>query len=246
MNDAAGARAGAANRTEDGRAVLIQLDGLNKTLRTPAGAVKVLDAIDLSVRSGEFVSVMGPSGSGKTTLLSMLGLLDGGFEGRYLLDGNDVGALREQERKRLATQRIGFVFQHYHLLDDLSVAENIDLPLEYRDVPRAERRRRVEEVLEEFGLDDKHKWFPRMLSGGQQQLVAVARAVAGRPKLLLADEPTGALHSSQGEMIMEVLQRLNEQGTTIIQVTHNPEYAARAHRVLQMRDGRFPATGAAG
>lgn len=228
------------------RPPLIQLIGINKSLRSPAGALRVLDGIDLEVGVGEFVSVMGPSGSGKTTLLALLGMLDGGFEGRYVLDGIETGSLREAQRKQLATQRIGFVFQHYHLLDDLSVRENIELPLDYRDVPRAERRRRVDEVLDEFDLRGRQDWYPRMLSGGQQQLVAVARAVAGRPKLLLADEPTGALHSSQGEMIMQVLQRLNDAGTTVIQVTHHADYAARADRVLQMRDGRLKQAEAAG
>lgn len=218
---------------------MISLHNINKTLRTPAGPWPVLRNIELSIAPGEFVSIMGPSGAGKTSLLSLLGLLDSEFEGEYRLDGVAVNGLREAERKTLAARTIGFVFQHYHLIDDLSVGENIELPLDYRGVPRAERRARVSEVLSEFELEGKRDWYPRMLSGGQQQLVAVARAIAAEPKLLLADEPTGALHSSQGEMIMNVLQRLNRAGTTIIQVTHHPDYARRAGRVLQMRDGRL-------
>ncbi|MBD8528065.1 ABC transporter ATP-binding protein [Pseudomarimonas arenosa] len=222
---------------------MITLTNINKTLRTPAGPWSVLRDIELQIAEGEFVSIMGPSGAGKTSLLSLLGLLDSEFEGDYVLAGKSVRSLRDAERKQLAASAIGFVFQHYHLIDDLSVAENIELPLDYRGVPKAERRARVNEVLSEFELAEKSRWYPRMLSGGQQQLVAVARAIAPRPKLLLADEPTGALHSSQGEMIMQVLQRLNQAGTTIVQVTHHPDYAQRAGRVLQMRDGRLVAAG---
>ena len=218
---------------------MIELRRLGKNLDTPAGPMRVLDAIDLRVERGEFVSIMGPSGAGKTSLLSLLGLLDADFDGDYRLDGVSVAGLRDSARKQLAARQIGFVFQHYHLLDELSVAKNIELPLEYRGLAKAERRQRVDEVLSEFGLEGKRGWYPRMLSGGQQQLVAVARAVAAKPSLLLADEPTGALHSSQGVMIMDLLQRLNRAGTTIVQVTHHPGYAERAGRVLQMHDGRL-------
>ena len=226
------------------RVNVIKLTNINKSLRTPAGVWPVLRDINLHIAAGEFVSIMGPSGAGKTSLLSLIGMLDGEFEGDYLLDGTAVRSLRDNDRKQLAAGTIGFVFQHYHLIDDLTVAENIELPLDYRGVPKAERRARVADVLREFELDGKSNWYPRMLSGGQQQLVAVARAIAARPRLLLADEPTGALHSSQGEMIMDVLQRLNRAGTTVIQVTHHPDYAKRAGRVLEMRDGRLD--GAAG
>jgi ABC-type lipoprotein export system ATPase subunit len=218
---------------------VIQLQQIRKSYRVGAGNQAVLDGIDLTVAEGEFVSIMGPSGSGKTSLLAVLGLLDSDWQGSYQFDGTAVHSLKESARKAFARHRIGLVFQHYHLLDDLSVAENIDLPLDYLGVPRGERQQRVEEVLRRFELVDKRGHYPRQLSGGQQQMVAVARAVASRPRLLLADEPTGALHSSQGEVIMDLLQELNRAGTTIIQVTHNPQYAGRAGRVLQMRDGRL-------
>ncbi len=218
---------------------MIELHSLTKRHRLPAGEQRVLDAIHLEVAEGEFVSIMGPSGSGKTSLLSVLGLLDGDWQGEYRFEGVALHAMKEAARKDFARERIGFVFQHYHLLDDLSVAENIELPLDYRGVPRAERRARVDAVLERFGLGDRRSLYPRQLSGGQQQMVAVARAAVARPRLLLADEPTGALHSSQGDLIMDLLAELNRAGTTVVQVTHNPDYAARAGRVLQMRDGRL-------
>jgi putative ABC transport system ATP-binding protein len=220
---------------------MIELHSLTKRHRLPAGEQRVLDAIHLEVAEGEFVSIMGPSGSGKTSLLSVLGLLDADWQGEYRFEGVALHAMKEAARKDFARERIGFVFQHYHLLDDLSVAENIELPLDYRGVPRAERRARVDAVLERFGLGDRRALYPRQLSGGQQQMVAVARAAVARPRLLLADEPTGALHSSQGDLIMDLLAELNRAGTTVVQVTHNPDYAARAGRVLQMRDGRLAA-----
>lgn len=218
---------------------MIELHALTKRHRLPAGEQRVLDAISLKVAEGEFVSIMGPSGSGKTSLLSVLGLLDADWQGEYRFEGSALHAMKEPARKAFARERISFVFQHYHLLDDLSVAENIELPLDYRGVPRAERRARVDAVLERFDLADRRTLYPRQLSGGQQQMVAVARAAVARPRLLLADEPTGALHSSQGELIMDLLGELNRAGTTVVQVTHNPDYAARAGRVLQMRDGRL-------
>ncbi len=218
---------------------MIQLQNIRKSYRIAGGSQTVLDNVDLGVAEGEFVSIMGPSGSGKSTLLSVLGLLDSDWQGDYRFDGVALHAMKESERKNFARGRIGLVFQHYHLLDDLNVAENIDLPLDYLGVARAERRQRVDEVLQRFALGDKRGHYPRQLSGGQQQMLAIARALAGRPRLLLADEPTGALHSSQGEAIMELLVELNRAGTTIVQVTHNPDYAARAGRVLQMRDGRL-------
>ncbi len=220
---------------------MIRLHGLTKRHRLPAGEQRVLDDIHLEVAEGEFVSIMGPSGSGKTSLLSVLGLLDGDWQGEYRFEGAALHAMKEAARKDFARERIGFVFQHYHLLDDLSVAENIELPLDYRGVARAERRARVDAVLERFGLGDRRALYPRQLSGGQQQMVAVARAAVARPRVLLADEPTGALHSSQGDLIMDLLAELNRAGTTVVQVTHNPDYAARAGRVLQMRDGRLAA-----
>jgi len=218
---------------------MIELHAITKRHRLPAGEQRVLDAIDLRIAEGEFVSIMGPSGSGKTSLLSVLGLLDADWQGEYRFEGSALHAMKEAARKAFARDRIGFVFQHYHLLDDLSVAENIELPLDYRGIARAERRARVDAVLERFDLVSRRALYPRQLSGGQQQMVAVARAAVAQPRLLLADEPTGALHSSQGELIMDLLAELNRAGTTVVQVTHNPEYAARAGRILQMRDGRL-------
>ncbi len=218
---------------------MIELTALNKSWKLPNGPQYVLRDVSLSIAEGEFVSIMGPSGSGKTSLLSVLGLLDSDWKGEYVFDGQPLHSMRERERKAFARDRIGFVFQHYHLLDDMTVAENLDLPLDYRDLPRAERRSRVDAVLDRFGLADKRALYPRQLSGGQQQMVAVARAAILRPRVLLADEPTGALHSSQGEVIMDLLGELNRDGTTIVQVTHNPDYAKRAHRVVEMRDGQL-------
>jgi putative ABC transport system ATP-binding protein len=218
---------------------MISLHAIRKSYRLPSGPQAVLADIDLEVAEGEFVSIMGPSGSGKSSLLAVLGLLDADWQGDYRFDGSALHAMKERERKAFARDRIGFVFQHYHLLDELTVAENLDLPLDYRDLPRAERRARVDAVLARFGLEDRRALYPRQLSGGQQQMVAVARAAILRPRLLLADEPTGALHASQGELIMDLLAELNRDGTTIVQVTHNPDYAARASRVVEMRDGRL-------
>ena len=218
---------------------MIKLSSINKSYRARGGDSPVLKDVGMQVAQGEFVSIMGPSGSGKSTLLGVLGLLDAGWQGEYVFDGIALQTLSDSKRKAFARERIGLVFQHYHLLDDLSVAENIELPLDYLGVARAERRSRVDDLLQRFELDDKRQRYPRELSGGQQQMVAVARALATRPRLLLADEPTGALHSSQGEIIMSLLTELNSAGTTIIQVTHNPDYAARGGRVLLMHDGRL-------
>lgn len=218
---------------------MISLHSIRKSYRLPSGPQFVLQDIALEVARGEFVSIVGPSGSGKTSLLAVLGLLDADWQGDYRFDGRALHALKERERKAFARDHIGFVFQHYHLLDELTVAENLELPLDYRDLPKAERRARVDAVLERFGLVDRRALYPRQLSGGQQQMVAVARAAILRPRLLLADEPTGALHSSQGELIMALLAELHRGGTTIVQVTHNPDYAARASRVIEMRDGRL-------
>jgi putative ABC transport system ATP-binding protein len=192
---------------------------------------------------GEFLSIMGPSGSGKSSLLAVLGLLDADWQGEYHFDGRALHAAKERERKAFARDHIGFVFQHYHLLDDLTVAENLNLPLEYRDLPRPERRARIDAVLERFGIGDRRALYPRQLSGGQQQMVAVARAAILQPRVLLADEPTGALHSSQGEVIMDLLAELHAGGTTIVQVTHNPDYAARGSRVVEMSDGQLETGG---
>lgn len=216
---------------------MIQLQGLQKSYRLPAGEQWVLRDVDLDIAEGEFLSIMGPSGSGKSSLLSVLGLLDADWRGNYLFKGQALHAMKERERKAFAREHVGIVFQHYHLLDDLSVQENLELPLEYRGIARSERRDRVDAVLARFAIGDKRGLYPRQLSGGQQQIVAVARAALMRPALLLADEPTGALHSAQGELVMDLLGELNRDGITIVQVTHNPEYARRGQRVIELRDG---------
>jgi putative ABC transport system ATP-binding protein len=216
---------------------MIQLQGLQKSYRLPAGEQWVLHDVDLAIGAGEFLSIMGPSGSGKSSLLSVLGLLDADWRGNYVFKGQALHSLKERDRKAFAREHIGFVFQHYHLLDDLTVQENLELPLEYRGIGRSERRERVDAALQRFEIADKRGLYPRQLSGGQQQMIAVARAALLRPTLLLADEPTGALHSSQGELIMDLLCELNRDGITVVQVTHNPEYARRGQRVVEMRDG---------
>ena len=188
-------------------------------------------------RRGLLIILSSPSGAGKSTLLSILGMLDGDWRGEYYLDGHAVHGLKPRQRNELGKRFVGFVFQQYHLLDDLTVYENLEIPLSYRDVKRGERQAIVADVLDRFAIVAKKDLFPSQLSGGQQQLVAVARAVIAEPKIILADEPTGSLHSSQGEMIMELLKSLNEGGTTIIQVTHNEAYAAYGHRVIQLKDG---------
>jgi ABC-type lipoprotein export system ATPase subunit len=193
--------------------------------------------VDLDIQSGEFITIMGPSGAGKSTLLSILGMLDNEYTGDYFLLEQSVHDLKPKERAALNKQYIGFVFQQYHLIDDLTVAENLDLPLSYRDVPRREREAIVADTLDRFQIVGKKDLYPSQLSGGQQQLVAVARAVVGNPKVILADEPTGSLHTTHGRMIMDLLKRLNQEGTTIIQVTHNQEWAGYGHRTIQLLDG---------
>lgn len=216
---------------------MIELDQIEKSYPLAAQRHFVLRRIRLEIADGDFLSIMGPSGSGKTSLLSVLGLLDGDWTGSYRFDGVALEALKERQRKDFARKHIGFVFQHYHLLDDLTVAENIELPLTYRDVRGSERQARVAELLDRFGMAARKDLYPRQLSGGQQQIVAVARAVIARPRLLLCDEPTGALHSTQGDQVMDLLVELNREGTTIVQVTHNPDYAARGRRRVELFDG---------
>jgi putative ABC transport system ATP-binding protein len=201
------------------------------------GATYVLRRINVEVQDGEFVTIMGPSGSGKTTLLSILGMLDAAWTGEYELLDQPVHLLKPKQRALLAKQHIGFVFQAYHLLDSLTVAENLDLPLSYRDIKKADRQALVADALDRFHIVGKKDLFPSQLSGGQQQLVGVARAVIGSPKLLLADEPTGNLHSSQAEEIMQLFKRLNDEGTTIIQVTHSERNAEYGNRVIRLLDG---------
>jgi ABC-type lipoprotein export system ATPase subunit len=224
---------------------LLRLRGVEKSVPHRGGRLWLLRQIDLDVGQGEFLSIIGPSGSGKTTLLNILGLFDGDFGGEYRFADQPVGAMKPAQRQKLARDFIGFVFQQYHLLEDLTVAENLEVPLTYRDLPRRERQARVADMLDRFGIVGKKDLYPSQLSGGQQQLVAVARAVIGRPALILADEPTGALHSSQGDMIMDLLAELNEEGITVVQVTHNEANARRGHRSIELFDGWMEASGAA-
>ena len=216
---------------------LIKTRGIEKSYRTGAGETFVLRRIDLEIAAGDFVTIMGPSGAGKSTLLSILGMLDGDWRGEYWLGDEPVHAMRPRSRIELNKRYIGFVFQQYHLLDDLTVYENLEIPLSYRNVKSKERQAIVADSLDRFQIVGKKDLYPTQLSGGQQQLVAVARAVIAEPQVILADEPTGSLHSSQGRMIMDLLAQLNREGTTIIQVTHNEDYAAFGERIIQLKDG---------
>ena len=216
---------------------MIQLKSLDKSVSQGNGRLFILRQITLDIAAGEFVSIMGPSGAGKSTLLSVLGMLDGDWTGEYRLLEHEVHTLKHKDRIALGKRYVGFVFQQYHLIDDLTVAENLEIPLSYRDVKASEREAAVADTLDRFGMVAKKNLYPRQLSGGQQQLVAVARAVIHRPALLLADEPTGNLHSSQGKEIMELFRELNAAGTTIVQVTHSETNAGYGKRVIQLRDG---------
>ncbi len=216
---------------------MIHLEKIEKSYPLEGGRSWVLRNVDLDIADGEFVSIMGPSGAGKSSLLNVLGLMDHDWKGSYALDGVGVDKLNGKQRQALQREKIGFIFQHYHLIDDLKVWENLDLPLQYRDVPARERAARVADLLDRFQIVGKKDLYPSQLSGGQQQLVAVARAVITRPKVLLADEPTGALHSSQARIIMDLLGELHREGMTIVQVTHNEVYAAEAQRIIRLRDG---------
>lgn len=216
---------------------LISLRNLEKVVETPAGQLYILRRITFDIQPGEFVSIMGPSGAGKSTLLAILGMLDHQWNGEYWLMGEAVHRMNAKQRIALNKQHVGFVFQQYHLIDDLTVAENLDMPLSYRNVKKSEREAMVADTLDRFGIVAKKDLFPRQLSGGQQQLVGVARAMIASPGLILADEPTGNLHSSQAKDIMELFRKLNGQGTTIVQVTHSEENAAYGSRVIQLRDG---------
>jgi ABC-type lipoprotein export system ATPase subunit len=216
---------------------MIQLRNVERAYKTGAGATYVLRRINLDVGEGEFVTVMGPSGSGKSTLLSIVGMLDDSWTGEYHLLEHEVHKLDRKKRADLNRKYMGFVFQSYHLLDNLTVYENLDVPLSYRNISRSQRAGMVAEILDRFQIVGKKDLFPNQLSGGQQQLVGVARAVVGNPKLILADEPTGNLHSSQAKEIMELFKKLNDQGTTIIQVTHSEVNASYGHRTIQLFDG---------
>ncbi len=216
---------------------MIKLENIQKSYPLAGGRTWVLRNINLDIAQGEFISVMGPSGAGKSSLLNALGLMDSEFEGSYVFDDIAVEKLNSRQRRDLQREKIGFIFQHYHLIDDLKVWENLDLPLQYRDVPAKERAARVADLLDRFQIVGKKDLYPNQLSGGQQQLVAVARAVITKPRLLLADEPTGALHSNQARVIMDLLHELHRDGMTIVQVTHNNEYGNEAQRVVKLFDG---------
>ena len=216
---------------------MIHLNQMERSYPAGPGRVYVLRNINLRINEGEFVTVMGPSGAGKSTLLSILGMLDSSWSGEYFFYDQAVHKLSNKQRLELNKKYIGFVFQSYHLLDNLTVYENLDLPLSYRNIKGSERAGMVCDVLDRFHIVGKKDLYPSQLSGGQQQLVAVARAVVGNPKLILADEPTGNLHSTQGQEIMELFKRLNEGGVTIIQVTHSEKNAEYGNRVIQLLDG---------
>jgi putative ABC transport system ATP-binding protein len=197
----------------------------------------ILKDVNLHFENGEFISIMGPSGAGKSTLLNIIGLLDDPSEGEYFFQGNSVYPLKEKVKTEYHRNHIGFIFQAYHLIEELTVYENIETPLIYKGVKGKERQAIVADLLDRFSMVAKKDLFPQQLSGGQQQLVGIARAIAGKPQLLLADEPTGNLHSDQGRMIMDLLKKLNSEGMTIIQVTHNEEFAKYAHRIIKIEDG---------
>lgn len=218
-------------------APLIQLRNLEKSFEAGGQKFFVLRRVTVDVESGEFVTIMGPSGAGKSTLLSILGMLDGAWSGEYFFNDQPVHKLNTKQRNELHKYNIGFVFQSYHLIDTLTVYENLEIPLSYKNIPHKERSSLVCDALDRFNIVAKRDLFPNQLSGGQQQLVGVARAVIQNPKLILADEPTGNLHSAQGEEIMELFKRLNDAGTTIIQVTHSEKNAAYGNRIIQLRDG---------
>ncbi|MFO7768041.1 MAG: ABC transporter ATP-binding protein [bacterium] len=218
---------------------LIRLDGVSKVFYTDEVETHALHDIQLEIQSGEYVAIAGPSGCGKTTLLSILGLLDSPTDGGYMLDGDPVQNLNLAQRARIRNQAIGFIFQAYNLIGDLTVFENVELPLTYRGMPSSERKQRVQESLDRVGMAHRMKHYPSQLSGGQQQRVAVARAIVGRPLILLADEPTGNLDSKNGEAVMELLQELHDDGATICMVTHDPRYAHHAERTVNLFDGQI-------
>ena len=217
---------------------MLKLRRLSKLHRSGEVETTALDQIDLDIEAGEYVAITGPSGCGKSTLLGILGLLDAPSSGEYWFDGDNVAGWSEARLTRLRRGRIGFVFQSFNLIDDLSVAENIELALEYGDVPAREHRKRVEEAMDRLGLSHRARHRPSQLSGGQQQRVAIARAIVSRPALLLADEPTGNLDTAHGDEVMRILRDLNAEGTTLVMVTHSPTHAAMAHRTLRLLDGR--------
>ncbi len=218
---------------------MISLHHITKTYRSTSIETRALSDISFQAKEGEFISVMGPSGCGKTTLINIIGLLDDFDKGLYIFDDMDVGKLSEKDRVKIRKENIGFIFQNFNLLDELTVSENIELPLVYLGLPANERNKRVERVLDQIDLGHRRKYFPYQLSGGQQQKVAIGRAISSNPRLLLADEPTGNLDSVQGNEIMEALNSLNETGTTIIMVTHSMNDASYSNRVIKLMDGQL-------
>lgn len=218
---------------------MIRIEGLCKSFRTEEVETIALNNVSLEVKDGEFVAIMGPSGCGKSTLLNILGLLDNPTSGKYWLDEIEVGNLKERERTRVRKGEIGFVFQSFNLIDELNVAENVELPLTYLNVKAGERKERVREILKRMSISHRAGHFPQQLSGGQQQRVAIARAVISNPKMILADEPTGNLDSKNGEEVMNLLTELNKEGTTIVMVTHNKHDATFAHRTINLFDGQI-------
>lgn len=218
---------------------MIQIENLGKTFRTEEVETIALQDINLRIDDGEFVAIMGPSGCGKSTLLNIIGLLDNPSEGSYLLNGQEVARLTEDERTGLRRGTIGFVFQSFNLIDEMTVYENVELPLIYAGVPAKERRERVEALLDRMKMSHRAKHYPQQLSGGQQQRVAIARAVVTRPQLILADEPTGNLDSAHGKEVIGLLAELNQEGTTIVMVTHNSHDAASARRIIHLFDGHI-------
>ncbi|HEX7049894.1 MAG TPA: ABC transporter ATP-binding protein [Longimicrobiales bacterium] len=223
---------------QNGTKPLIRLDAIRKVFYTDEVETHALSGVHLEINSGEYVAIAGPSGCGKTTLLSILGLLDSPTEGTYLLDGNPVSGLTASQRAYIRNRQIGFIFQAFNLIGDLTVYENVELPLTYRGMPSAERKRRVETALERVGMAHRMRHYPAQLSGGQQQRVAVARAISGDPLILLADEPTGNLDSKNGEAVMDLLRELHQGGATICMVTHDPRYERYAERSIHLFDGQ--------
>jgi len=228
----------ATNTNDGGGTPLIRLDGVSKVFYTDEVETHALSGIHLEIQHGEYLSIAGPSGCGKSTLLSLLGLLDTPTEGRYTLNGHEVADLSFSERAKIRNREIGFIFQAFNLIGDLTVYENVELPLTYRRMPGDERKQRVQTALERVGMSHRMKHYPSQLSGGQQQRVAVARAVVGSPNILLADEPTGNLDSNNSEAVMDLLAELHKDGATICMVTHDPRYAQYATRTVHLFDGR--------
>ena len=219
---------------------LIRFEGISKTYKVGKLESTVLSDIDLTITAGEYVSICGPSGSGKSTLLSIIGVLNGASTGRYLFDGSDITAMKQAEHARIRNREIGFIFQAFNLSSEMTAAENVELPLTYRkEMGRKDRKELVDEMLDKIGMTDFANHFPAQLSGGQQQRIAIARALAGKPKIILADEPTGNLDSKAAAIVMDIFDRLNAEGTTICLVTHDPRSASKAKRQIHLFDGRI-------